>query len=41
VVGNDTHQCFGQFYGRAQADDGRWLDLDGAVGWAEETHNRW
>lgn len=41
VVASDTHQCFGTFHGRGRADDGRWLDLDGAVGWAEETHNRW
>lgn len=41
VVANDTHQCFGDFLGRARADDGRWLNLDGVVGWAEEARNRW
>ncbi|WP_459547591.1 DUF2804 domain-containing protein [Nocardia sp. X0981] len=41
VVANNTHQCFGDFRGRARTDDGRWLDLDGVVGWAEETRNRW
>ncbi|WP_280423450.1 DUF2804 domain-containing protein [Nocardia carnea] len=41
VLANDTHQCFGNFHGRARTDDGRWLDLGGAVGWAEETRNRW
>lgn len=41
VLANDVHQCFGTFHGRARTDEGRWLDLDGAVGWAEETRNRW
>ncbi|WP_040791560.1 DUF2804 domain-containing protein [Nocardia paucivorans] len=41
VVANDTHQCFGNFFGRVRTDGGRWLDLDGVVGWAEETRNRW
>ncbi|NKY58265.1 DUF2804 domain-containing protein [Nocardia flavorosea] len=41
VLANDVHQCFGTFHGRARTDDGRRLDLDGAVGWAEETRNRW
>ncbi|MGW1740516.1 DUF2804 domain-containing protein [Nocardia sp. NPDC001965] len=41
LVANDTHQCFGEFSGRVRADDGRWLDLEGVVGWAEETRNRW
>ncbi|NUP29154.1 MAG: DUF2804 domain-containing protein [Nocardia sp.] len=41
VVANDTHQCFGDFAGRVRTDDGRWLDLGGVVGWAEETRNRW
>ena len=41
VVGSETHQCFGRFTGRARADDGTWVDLDGLVGWAEEARNRW
>ncbi|MFE4084119.1 hypothetical protein RKD47_000529 [Streptomyces albogriseolus] len=41
VVSNDTHQCFGSFTGRARADDGSWVDLDGLTGWAEEARNRW
>ncbi|WP_280345249.1 DUF2804 domain-containing protein [Nocardia neocaledoniensis] len=41
VVAGETHQCFGHFTGRARTDDGRWLDLDGMVGWAEEARNRW
>ncbi|NRQ37796.1 DUF2804 domain-containing protein [Nonomuraea sp. NN258] len=41
VIGNETHQCFGHFAGRARADDGSWVDLDGLVGWAEEARNRW
>ncbi|MFI6481713.1 DUF2804 domain-containing protein [Nonomuraea sp. NPDC050663] len=41
VVANETHQCFGHFTGRARADDGSWIDLDGLTGWAEEARNRW
>lgn len=41
VVGSETHQCFGHFTGRARADDGSWIDLDGLTGWAEEARNRW
>jgi len=42
LVGSRTHQCFGTFTGgRAQADDGAWVPLDGLVGWAEEARQRW
>jgi hypothetical protein len=41
VVGSETHQCFGEFQGRAQTDDGAWVPLDGLVGWAEEARQRW
>lgn len=41
VVAAETHQCFGHFTGRAQTDDGAWIDLDGLTGWAEEARNRW
>ncbi|MBO2451667.1 DUF2804 domain-containing protein [Actinomadura barringtoniae] len=41
LVGNRTEQCFGHFIGRAQTDEGAWIDLDGLTGWAEEVHNRW
>ncbi|MFC4051994.1 DUF2804 domain-containing protein [Actinomadura syzygii] len=41
VVGTDTHQCFGEFTGRARADDGTWIALDGLTGWAEESRQRW
>ncbi|GAA4919246.1 uncharacterized protein DUF2804 [Stackebrandtia albiflava] len=41
IVANETHQCFGRFTGRARADDGEWVDLDGLTGWAEEARNRW
>lgn len=41
IVGTDTHQCFGHFTGRAQADDGTWIDVDGLTGWAEEARQRW
>ncbi|GAA3494725.1 DUF2804 domain-containing protein [Streptomyces prasinosporus] len=41
VVAHETHQCFGHFTGRARADDGTWVELDGLTGWAEEARNRW
>ncbi|MEV5652150.1 DUF2804 domain-containing protein [Nocardia sp. NPDC052254] len=41
VLANETHQCFGHFTGRACADDGDWVELDGLTGWAEEARNRW
>ncbi|WP_086871684.1 DUF2804 domain-containing protein [Streptomyces viridochromogenes] len=41
VVAGETHQCFGEFTGRARADDGSWVELHGLTGWAEEAHNRW
>lgn len=41
VVGTETHQCFGRFTGRVQADDGAWVGVDGLTGWAEEARQRW
>jgi len=41
LLANRTEQCFGHFTGRAQTDEGAWIDLDGLTGWAEEVHNRW
>ncbi|QKW37631.1 DUF2804 domain-containing protein [Actinomadura sp. NAK00032] len=41
VVGTETHQCFGHFTGRVQADDGAWIGVDGLTGWAEEARQRW
>lgn len=40
VVAGETHQCFGEWSGWAQAGDRR-VDLGGLVGWAEEARNRW
>lgn len=41
VLANHTHQAFGTWEGRARADDGTALRLDGLVGWVEEARNRW
>ncbi|MFE4660333.1 DUF2804 domain-containing protein [Streptomyces hydrogenans] len=41
LVASETHQCFGRFTGRALADDGTEVSLDGLTGWAEEARNRW
>ncbi|MFD7388548.1 DUF2804 domain-containing protein [Streptomyces sp. NPDC059852] len=40
-VARETLQCFGEFLGRAQSDDGSSVELDGLTGWAEEARNRW
>lgn len=41
IIFNETHQCFGHFSGWAETDDGKRVDLDGLIGWAEEARNRW
>lgn len=41
VVASETHQCFGHFAGWAIDDFGERVSLDGLVGWAEESRNRW
>ncbi|WP_027347275.1 DUF2804 domain-containing protein [Hamadaea tsunoensis] len=41
ILANETHQCFGEFSGWAEADDGERVPLDGLTGWAEEARNRW
>ncbi|GIF04040.1 DUF2804 domain-containing protein [Actinoplanes siamensis] len=41
VLAGETHQCFGRFSGWAAGADGDKVDLDGLVGWAEETRSRW
>lgn len=41
LLGNRTHQCFGEFSGWAAGDDGQHVSVDGLVGWAEEADNRW
>jgi hypothetical protein len=41
VIANETHQCFGAFFGQVLDDSGSSVSLDGLVGWAEEARNRW
>ena len=36
-----THQAFGTWSGTGVLDDGTTVRLDGLVGWAEESRNRW
>ncbi|MDV8000785.1 DUF2804 domain-containing protein [Rhodococcus sp. IEGM 1408] len=36
-----THQAFGTWSGTGVLDDGTTISLDGLVGWAEESRNRW
>lgn len=40
VIGSRGHQCFGHYTGRVDID-GRSLELDSMVGWAEDVRNRW
>ncbi|MFL0579667.1 DUF2804 domain-containing protein [Dietzia sp. 179-F 9C3 NHS] len=41
VLAVRTHQAFGEWHGTGILDDGREVSLDGLVGWAEESRNRW
>ena len=41
VIAVKTHQAFGTWHGSAVLDDGSTVSLDGLVGWAEESRNRW
>jgi hypothetical protein len=41
VVASRAHQCFGEFAGWAETDDGERVSVDGLTGWAEEVRNRW
>lgn len=41
VVGSTTHQCFGEWEGWGETDDGERVRFDGLLGWAEEARNRW
>lgn len=36
-----THQAFGTWNGTGVLDDGTTVSLDGLLGWAEESRNRW
>lgn len=36
-----THQAFGVWHGTGVLDDGSQVSLDGLVGWAEQSRNRW
>ncbi|MFN3600545.1 MAG: DUF2804 domain-containing protein [Dietzia sp.] len=36
-----THQAFGTWHGTGVLDDGTTVSLDGLLGWAEESRNRW
>lgn len=40
VVGSRGHQCFGHYTGRVDVD-GRSIEIDSMVGWAEDVRNRW
>lgn len=41
VAGTEVHQVFGRWEGSVVDDDGRRHDLDGILGFAEESRSRW
>lgn len=41
VILSDQHQVFGTFSGRAVLDDGKVIQLDQFLGFAEKVHNKW
>lgn len=41
IISTRTDQCFGQWTGWMRADDGERVSVDGAIGFAEDVHNRW
>ncbi|USX46823.1 DUF2804 domain-containing protein [Dietzia kunjamensis] len=41
VLAVKTHQAFGVWDGTGVLDDGAQVSLDGLVGWAEQSRNRW
>jgi len=41
LLRTEVHQVFGTWAGTVVAEDGRRLTLDGALGFAEESRNRW
>lgn len=41
VLAVRTHQAFGTWHGSGVLDDGSSVRLDGLVGWAEQSRNRW
>ncbi|MCZ4540035.1 DUF2804 domain-containing protein [Dietzia maris] len=41
VLAVKTHQAFGVWDGTGVLDDGSQVSLDGLVGWAEQSRNRW
>lgn len=41
VIAVKTRQAFGTWHGTGVLDDGSEVSLDGLVGWAEESRNRW
>lgn len=41
IISTRTDQCFGHWTGWMATDDGRRIPVDGAIGFAEDVHNRW
>lgn len=41
VVASETHQCFGEWEGWGETEEGERVRFDGLVGWADEARNRW
>ena len=41
LIDSQVHQLFGRYSGKIVADDGRHIQLDGLIGFAEEHQARW
>lgn len=41
IISTRTDQCFGHWSGWMSTDDGERASVDGAIGFAEDVHNRW
>ena len=41
VIFSEVHQMFGRYRGRAKADDGEQVQIEGLIGFAEEHQARW
>jgi hypothetical protein len=41
VISSEVHQMIGRFHGTLKTDAGETLQIDDAIGWAEDHNARW
>jgi hypothetical protein len=41
VIRSEVHQMIGKFKGTLKTDEGESIQIDGAIGWAEDHNARW